>query len=141
MLTVRERRRSAAQSYIQQFIEHTGIGFAADWLEVDRATVQRWADGKARVPKAAITALEAHLGRLPNMQENHWVGWRIGRDGTLYTPGGQGHTAGSILAMQYERALIKHLQKENKDLQARLAKALEESNGAANDALLRVQSR
>lgn len=141
MLTVRQRRRSAAQAYIQQFIEHTGIGFAADWLEVDRATVQRWADGKARVPKAAITALEAHLGRLPNMHENHWVGWRIGRDGTLYTPSGQGHSAGSILAMQYERALIKVLQRDNKDLQARLAKALDEANGAANDPMLSRQSR
>ena len=109
MLTVRERRRREGQAYIQQFIERTGAGFIAEWLEVDHATVQRWAEGKSRVPLAAITALEAHLGRLPNMRTRQWEGWRIGRDGTLYTPSNQGYTTGSILAMQYERSLMRGL--------------------------------
>ena len=136
MLTVRERRRHEGQGYIQQFIEHTGAGFIAEWLDVNHATVQRWAEGRSRVPLAAITALEAHLGRLPNMRVRHWEGWRIGRDGLLYEHGGKrGYHPGDLLSRQYERGALAALQRENKELRERLQKALEDGNQAANDPL------
>ena len=143
MLKVRERRRLDAQAYVQQFIEHTGAGFVAQWLDVSAATVQRWADGRNRVPLAAITALEAHLGRLPNMRVRHWEGWRIGRDGLLYAAGSrQGYHPGDLLSRQYERAALAALQRENAELRARLQQALEAGNEAANDPLaVRLSAR
>lgn len=137
MLKVSERRAAEARQYVVSAIEELGEGFLSQWLEVHVTTVRRWADGTTKVPRAAVVAIEAHRGRLPGMATRVWERWTINRnDGLLYGPEGRGHSAGSILAQQYERALIAALQNQVRDLKARLTQALDDGNEAANDPLV-----
>lgn len=137
MLTVRQRRKAQAQDQILGFIATWGEYRIADWLDVDPITVRRWAEGKARAPKAALVALEAYAGRLPGMDVRHWEGWSFGADGCLYSPQGRPYAAGDIMVQQYERALIKELQKNVEELRAKLARATR-GLPAANDGDLSV---
>ena len=142
MLNARERRRLQAKSEAVELIGLYGEARTAAALNVHTTTVRRWYSGDVVAPTPVLIALRAlALGQVPGMDSRHWQGWTFGRDGKLYMPDGHAHDAGSIMAMQYERQLIKHLQNENKDLQARLAKALEEANGAANDPALDLKVR
>lgn len=136
MLTVRQRRAALARQFITDAIAEIGEHRIADWLDVHVSTVRRWAEGSTKVPRSAITAIEAHRGRLPGMETRQWEGWAFGRDGKLCAPDGREHSAGSILAQQYERALIKNLQATNKELADKLARAT--TGYAANDGDLTV---
>lgn len=141
MLNVRERRRLEGQRYVQNLADTVGLSLVARWAGVSASTAQRWAEGSTKVPAAAIDALEAHQGRLPGMRVRHWEGWSFGRDGKLYDPSGRAFAAGDLMAQQYERALVKVLQRQVRDLEARLAKALQENNTAANEPDLRLRSQ
>lgn len=137
MLNVRERRKLHAKQEAVELIGLFGEGRTAAALNVHITTVRRWYSGDVVAPTPVLIALRAlALGQVPGMESRHWQGWSFGQNGELHEPNGRPHTAGSIMAMQYERQLLKHLQNEVRDLQARLAKALEETNAAANDPAL-----
>lgn len=143
MLNARERRAAQALAEIRELVElYGGPGHTARLLDVHQDTVGRWLEGTSKAPESARIALRAAArGQVPGMETKHWEGWSFGRDGQLYTPSGQAFGAGDIMAMQYERALIKHLQNEVRTLEAKLHKALELGHTAANDPLLRLGSR
>ena len=142
MLNVRQRRAAQALAEIRELVDLYGTDRSSQLLDVHPDTIARWLEGTSKAPRAACIALKAAaLGQVPGMDCKHWQGWSFGRDGQLYTPSGQAFGAGDILAMQYERALIKHQALQIKDLEARLGKALEETNRAANDPLLRLGTR
>lgn len=125
MLNVRQRRAAEAQQYIIDFIFTHGRGFICQWLDVNLATVKRWEEGKSRVPRAAVIALEAHCGRLPGMQGHwHWEHAKIDvRDGKLYLPHwDRGFTGGEIAGIPYLERAVEGYVKRVKTLEEKVLK-------------------
>lgn len=141
MLNARQRRALHNHAEAVELIAEYGAGRTAELLDVHPATVKRWLAAPP-VPAMALIALRAAvLGQVPGMEGRPWRGWSFGRDGRLYDETGRSYASGDILAQQYERALIRSLQADNRELRAKLTKALADSNGAANDADLAVMPR
>lgn len=133
MLNVRERRAAQAKHEIVELIGRLGEARTATALNVHLTTVRRWYDGRSRPPAAVLIALRALVyGQLPGMELRHWEGWTFSRDGKLYSPSNEAYSAGDIMAMQYERQLIKHLQRQVDLLREKLRNV---ETGAANDAV------
>ena len=138
MLNVRERRKQQAKQEAVDLIGLYGEHRAAAALNVHIATVRRWYSGEIAPPTPVLIALRALVkSQLPGMEHRTWEGWCFSVDGNLHEPCGKAHSAGSIMAMHYERQLIAHQRRQIIELEAKLHKALESSNRAANDPLVR----
>jgi hypothetical protein len=128
-----DRRRQELIDLV--YIVETGRAERA--LNVHRTTLARWMSGKSRIPESALVTLRAYAkGQLPGMTDEHWQGWRFGRDGMLYEPNGYAHSEGDIRAQFYERRLIRAQQDRIQELEAKvkaLTTQLASVDTAAND--------
>lgn len=140
MLNVRERRSLHAKSEATELIDDYGPSRTEALLNVHRTTVERWRTGAIEPPTAVLLALRAACkGQVPGMELRQWEGWGFGRDGLLWSPNGRSYGPGDLMAQQYERALIRSLQSQVRDLQTRLARATAGGVAlAANDGDLTV---
>jgi hypothetical protein len=118
---------------LQTLVEHVGPTWDASVCGVHRTTLGRWLSGSVAVPRCAINALRAADGRAPGMA-GKWDGWRF-VDGVLWSPDGVPYTPGDLLAQQYERPLIRSLERQVREYEARivrLTKAAAAVDSAAN---------
>lgn len=105
------------QQELIDLIADLGMYHSERLLNVHRTTIQRWMRGITRTPESAVLTLRAAVkGQLPGQTDLHWVGWKFGQDGNLYSPAGQAFHTGDLLAQQYERALIKAQRNEIEEL-------------------------
>jgi len=136
----RERRQDERVAYLQDLVYFKMSPSAiAQRLEIDERTVQRWLEGKSRVPLAAVLALEALQGRLPGMANSwKWQRASIDHNGDLWVEGfKQPWHPGHLQAYQYLQDAYESQGREVKALQQALDKAREElakTDIAANDA-------
>lgn len=70
--------------------------------------------------EAARRALRAADGRAPGMG-GKWDGWRF-VDGVLWSPDRVPYTPGDLLAQQFERPLIRSLEKQVREYEARIVR-------------------
>lgn len=142
---VRQRRASHNRSDLEYILEELNPRAIAAKLEVSEITVQRWIDGTSRVPKAAVIALQAILGRLPGMETKVWNCAWINADGTIGVNGLKGrYRPESIYMLEYAQGLLQRtnagLQRRIDELEAKLALLTrgDPDAGAANDGDLSV---
>lgn len=126
--------RSKYLEELQLLVEHVGPSWAASVCGVHRTTLGRWLAGSVPVPRAALNALRAADGRAPGMG-GQWDGWHF-VDGVLWSPEGYQYRPGDLMAQVYERPLIRSLQKQVAEYEARivsLTKAAAQVDQAANE--------
>lgn len=102
-------------------------------LNVHRTTVARWASGDGRIPGAQLHAIRALLGDLPGTA-GRWHGWRF-HAGLLHSPANDTYEPGEILAVRLQQQRVAALDRENRELKARirvLEKTLDMTGLAAN---------
>lgn len=117
------RKTAVPRKYLnelQMLVDHIGPTWAASVCGVHRTTLGRWLSGSVAVPRCAINALRAADGRAPGMA-GKWDGWRF-VDGVLWSPEGVPYTPGDLMAQQYERPLIRCLQKQVREYEARIVR-------------------
>lgn len=137
MLEINERPRRD----LRRLIELIGQRRVERELSVHRTTVQRWLDGRVRIPGSQLLAIRALLGDHPGTA-GKWHSWRF-HDGHLLSPAGDAYTAGDVMAIGLNRQRIAWLEREVARLRARLAIVEEDARrhtGAANEDL-RVRAR
>ena len=102
-------------------------------LNVHRTTVQRWLDGRVRIPGSRHLAVRALLGDLPGTA-GAWTGWRF-HDGHLLSPDGEKYTAGQVMAIGLQRQRIAQLERDLLAAKARIAILEQAYPQAANEAV------
>jgi hypothetical protein len=86
-------------------------------LNVHRTTVSRWlASGK--IPGAQQHAIRLLLGDLPGTA-GRWTGWRF-HAGYLHSPANDTYEPGEILAIRLQQQRVAALDRENRELKARI---------------------
>lgn len=135
---VRERRAKENRHELAELIDAIGgEGFALDVLNVHRTTLMRWIAGTSRIPETALVALRAAgKGQLPYQQRGDWKDWIFDRFGNLWAPNGQRYTPGMLLALPYDRAVAREIERERDALKAeldRVYKELAQYDHASND--------
>jgi hypothetical protein len=102
-------------------------------LNVHRTTVRRWLSGQTAVPGAQHLAVRALLGDLPGTA-GAWTGWRF-HAGYLHSPANDTYEPGEILAVRLQQQRVAALDRENRELKARirvLEKTIDLVSPAAN---------
>jgi len=83
----------------------------AEYLNISISTIKRY-EKTGRAPKAVIECLRLIGGQLPKFaMRNDFIGWSFG-NGYLWSPAGDKYTAGDVLAIIYDKQLIKSLEIE-----------------------------
>jgi len=81
----------------------------AEYLNLSLATIKRY-EKTGNAPKAVIECLRLIGGQLPAFaMRNDFKGWSFG-GGFLWSPAGERFTSGDILAIIYDKQLIRNLQ-------------------------------
>jgi transcriptional regulator with XRE-family HTH domain len=123
---------------VAALVEEIGPGAAARLCGVHRTTVGRWLSGKVAPPPSALDLLRiAASGQVPGMGGD-WLGWRFAA-GRLWSPNGVPYSPGDLMAQQYERPLIRALQRKVSELEARIVrmtKAAAQVDPAGNDSAI-----
>jgi len=87
----------------------------AEYLNISISTINRY-EKTGKAPKAVIECLKLIGGQLPKFaMRNDFIGWSFG-SGYLWSPAGDKYTAGDILAIIYDKQLIKSQRTEIKAL-------------------------
>lgn len=95
--------------------------YIAQLLGCDIRTARRYKSGSSKLPPLATKLLQLHYGDLAGVLGPDWQGFRIGRDGLLYTPlHHRGMSALQISAMFFEHQEVIQLRVEVKKLRAEL---------------------
>lgn len=102
----------------------------ADLLNVSPITVRRWYSGEVTPTGPVLIALRTVAGRWGE-ENRDWEGW-VMSENWLWSPTGQRFHPGDLLGRQYDRQLIKHLQRKVDLLEQKLRSV---HTGAANDLL------
>jgi len=91
----------------------------AHYLELSPSTINRYKNtGKA--PKAVIECLRMIGGQLPEFSlRNDFSGWSFG-NGHLWSPAGERFSAGDVLAIIYDKQLIRSQAREIEKLKRSL---------------------
>ncbi len=129
MLEINERPRRD----LRLLIDAIGQRQVERALNVHRTTVQRWLSGSVRVPGAQHLAVRSLLGDLPGTV-GLWTGWRF-HAGLLHSPANDTYEPGEILAVRLQQQRVAALDRENRELKARirvLEKTLDLVSPAAN---------
>lgn len=137
MATTKRKTPPKPPPELRSLVDEVGPTWAASVCGVHRTTLGRWLSGAVPVPRAALNALRAAAGRAPGMG-GHWDGWRF-VDGVLWSPEGYQYRPGDLMAQQYERPLIRALQKQVRDYEARivsLTQAAAQVDPAGNDSAI-----
>jgi len=87
-------------------------------LDVHRTTVRRWLSGQTQIPGAQALAVRALLGDLAGT-EGRWNGWRF-HAGLLHSPANDTYEPGEILAIRLQQQRVAALDRENRELKARI---------------------
>lgn len=102
-------------------------------LNVHRTTLARWLAGTVRISGADHQAIRCLLGDLPGTA-GAWTGWRF-HAGLLHSPANDTYEPGEILAVRLQQQRVAALDRENRELKARirvLEKTLDVMTPAAN---------
>jgi len=84
-------------------------------LNISISTIKRY-EKTGKAPKAVIECLRLIGGQLPKFtMRNDFIGWSFG-NGYLWSPAGDKYTAGDVLAIIYDKQLIKSQHTEIKAL-------------------------
>jgi hypothetical protein len=87
-------------------------------LNVHRTTITRWLAGTTDMPGAQHLAVRQLLGHLPGT-DGKWQGWRF-QSGFLHSPANDTYEPGEILAIRLQRQRVDALDRENRELKARI---------------------
>ncbi len=129
MLEINERPRRD----LRLLIDAIGQRQVERALNVHRTTVQRWLAGTVHIPGAQHLGVRALLGDLPGTDAK-WTGWRF-HAGYLHSPANDTYEPGEILAVRLQQQRVAALDRENRELKARirvLEKTLDVLTPAAN---------
>lgn len=135
--TKKTAMRAKQLEELEILVSAIGPTWSASVCGVHRTTLSRWRSGAVPVPRAALNALRAADGRAPGMA-GQWNGWHF-VDGVLWSPEGYQYGPGDLLAQVYERPLIRSLQKQVSEYEARivrLTQAAAQVDPAGNDAAI-----